>query len=184
VAGSGHSNEPSHGRSADADTVTGGTYTVYDREAAREKLDELGVHSAGQIRRAHGSYRHNIAEAHDAERLDLHASGLPGQIAANLDALARAKAVLAGQAIEVGRLLAQARDLATPMQDGHGPIAKAMKAAFHERAGHTNGAVRALTEYQRELTLVLTAIQQTMDSYDQSELTARQRLGRAGGDHG
>lgn len=174
MASSGHSG----GHSAD------GGYTVYDREAAKKKLDELGVHSAGEIRRAHGSYRHHIAEAQDAQRLDLHASGSPGQIAANLDALARAKAALGGQAIEVDRLLAQARELATPMLDGHGPIARAMKGAFHERAGDTNGAIRALTEYRRELTLVLTAIQQTMDSYDQSELAAKQRLSRAGGDHG
>ena len=159
-------------------------YTVHDRADVKEKLDEFGVHSVGQIRRAHGSRHHRLAQAQDAERLDLQATGSPGQVAANVEALVRAKTVLGQQADAVNRLLAEARQLATPMSDGHGPIASAMKTAFRDRADDTRGAVRALTDYRDELTLVLTAIQQTLGSYDQSDLMARQRLSVSGDDHG
>jgi Excreted virulence factor EspC, type VII ESX diderm len=160
------------------------SYTVHDRADVEEKLDELGVHSVGQIRRAHGSRHHRLAQAEDAERLDLQATGSPDQIAANFEALVRAKTVLGQQADAVNRLLAEAQHLATPMRDGHGPIAAAMKAAFNERADDTRGAVRALTDYRDELALVLAAIQQTLDSYNQSDLMARQRLSVSGDDHG
>jgi hypothetical protein len=157
-------------------------YIVHDRGDVREKLEEYGIENVGQIRRAHGSYHHRLAQAEDAERLDLHATGSPGQVAANLEALAQAKKVLGEQAGAVNELLAEANHLATPMSDGHGPIARAMRAAFHERADDVQGAVRALTDYRDELTLVLAAIQQTLDSYDRSELTATQRLSPAGSD--
>jgi len=158
-------------------------YTVHDRADVREKLDDFGIHSVGQIRRAHGSHRHKLAHAHDADLLDLQATGSPDQIAANLDALCTARDALRCQADAVDRLLGEARDLATPMRDGHGPIARAMRAAFHERADDVRGAMRALTDYRDELNLVLTAVQQTVDSYQQSELSATQRLS-ASGEHG
>jgi hypothetical protein len=157
-------------------------YMVYDRGDVREKLEELGVENVGQIRRAHGSYHHKLAHAQDTERLDLHATGSPDQIAANLAALASAKKVLVEQADAVNELLDETNHLATPMSDGHGPIARAMRTAFRERADDVQGAVRALTDYRDELTLVLAAIQQTMDSYDRSEQTATRWLSTSGSD--
>jgi hypothetical protein len=160
------------------------SYTVYDRAEVRQKLDELGIDSVGEIRRAHGSHRHRLARAQDTERLDLYATGTPDRVAADLDALASAKDRLVQQAAAVDELLREARRLATPMHDGHGPVAKAMRAAFHERAGEAEGVVRALTDYRDELTKVLGAIQQTMESYGRSELSARQRLSASGGADG
>jgi hypothetical protein len=161
-----------------------GDYTVRDRADVKEKLDELDVHSVGQIRRAHGSHRHRLDQAQDAERLDVYATGSPGQVAADFAALVRAKTVLGQQADAVNTLLAEAQHLATPMRDGHGPIAAAMKAAFRERADDERGTVRALTDYRDELGLVLASIQQTLENYSQSDLMARQRLTVSRDDHG
>jgi|GEM_PF-4895087 len=125
-----------------------------------------------------------LARAHDAVRLDLHAAGTPDRVAADLDALASAKDRLVQQAAAVDELLCEARRLATPMHDGHGPMAEAMQAPFHQRAEELQGVVRALTDYRDGLTMVLSAIQQTMESYGRSGLPARRRLGASGGADG
>lgn len=160
------------------------TYTVHDRDDVKDKLKELDVDSVGEIRRAHGSHRHKLAHADDAARLDLHATGSPDQVAANIAALVAAKTELIRQADDVEELLQEARTLATPMNDGHGPIARAMSRAFRERADDMQGTARALTNYYNELQNVLTAIQHTLDSYQLTELSARQRLSASGGDNG
>jgi hypothetical protein len=158
-------------------------YTVNDRGDVNDRLDELGIDSVRDIRRAHGSYRHRLSRAEDAGRLDLHATGSPAEFAANIAALQAANTELRRQADVVDGLLAEARTLATPMQDGHGPIARVMKRAFGKRAGDAQGVVLALTEYREELHRVLNAIQRTLDSYHLTEEAARQRLTVSGGDN-
>ena len=158
-------------------------YTVNDRDEVKDKLDEMGIDSVQDIRRAHGSRRQKLSRAEDAQQLGLHATATPGEFAADIAALEAARTQLRAQADVVERLLAEARELATPMNDGHGPIAKVMKRAFGRRAGDVRGVVRALTQYRDELQRVLTAIQRTLDSYRMTEDAARQRLTVSGGDN-
>ena len=158
-------------------------YTVHDDGDVNKKLDQYGVDSVQDIRRAHGSRRHKLSQAEEAGRLDLLAAGSPGEFAANIQALQAANTELRRQADLVEGLLLEATTLATPMNDGHGPIARVMRTAFGKRAGDARGVVRALSQYRDELNHVLNAIQRTLDSYHLTEDAARQRLTVSGGDN-
>ena len=152
------------------------TYEVHDRGDVNDKLKQFGVDSVNDIRHAHGSRHHRIRHAGDAAQIDLNATGSPDQISADLDALNAANAELTDHAHAVDALISKARDLVTPMRDGHGPIAHAMRPAFHERAADAEGVLRALTSYRDELRLVIDAVQQSMAAYGSSELDAARHL--------
>lgn len=151
-------------------------HTVRDEDDVERLIDRYDVDSVTDIRRAHGSRRHRIADAGEAGRLDLHASGTPDQMAANVAALTETRNQLVGQLGVVNGLIENATGLGTGMRDGHGPVARAMRATFRERADDVDGVLRALTGYRDELTMVMQAIHQTLDSYDRTELAAAQRL--------
>ena len=159
-------------------------HKVRDEDDVDRLLDKYDVDSVNDIRRAHGSRRHRVGETEDAGRLDLQATATPDQMAANIVALGEARNDLMGQYAVVDGLIKNANGLGTGMKDGHGPIAKAIRARFHVSADDAQGVVRALTDYRDELGRVLQAIHQTLASYDQTELAAARRLTVSGGDNG
>jgi hypothetical protein len=151
-------------------------HTVRDKDDVERLIDRYDVDSATDIRRAHGSRRHRIDETADAGRLDLYAAGAPDQMAADIAALTTARDGLARQRDAVQGLIESAVGLGTGMKDGHGPIARTMSATFRDRADDAVGVVRALTGYRNELDMVMQAIHQTLNSYDQTEVAAARRL--------
>lgn len=153
-----------------------GNYEVHDRGDVRDRLQGFGVDSVADIRRARGSRHHKLHHTGESEQLGVYATGSPNELAANVDALTRASGRLAEQAHAVDELIAEAKRLLTPMHDGHGPIARAMRPAFHERADDTSGVLRALTEYQAELNRVRAAVQRSLETYAGSEQASARRL--------
>lgn len=151
-------------------------HTVRDEDDVERLIDKYDVDSATDIRRAHGSRHHRIDGTTDAGRLDLFAAGSPDQMAANIVALTTARDELARQRDAVHGLIESATGLGTGMKDGHGPIARAISATFRDRADDAEGVVRALTGYRNELDMVMLAIHQTLNSYDQTEVAAARRL--------
>ncbi len=156
-------------------------HKVRDEDDVERLIDRYGMETVTEIRRANGSYRHRVQETDEAGRLDLYATGSPDQMAANIAALLDARRVLGEQYAAVEALIIDADGLGTGMQDGHGPIARAISARFRETADDAQGVVRALTDYRNELGMVIQAIHQTLASYDQTEVAAARRLTVSGG---
>ena len=163
------------------------SYEVERRSEVEERLRDFeredGIDSVNAIRRAHGSSRRRIHGATDTGPLALDADASPGQLAADYAALARANEQLSQQLAVVNELIADARRLARPMNDGHGPIASAMRIAFAERAEDADGAVRALVAYRDELTGVIHAIRRTMEQYQRIDADLAQAMVTIGDQH-
>lgn len=167
--------EPSEVRVRDGDDV--------DRHLDRLE-DRYGIDSVDDVRRMHGSRWHRIARTEDAERLDLHATGQADRMATDIVALTKARDDLTAQLGEVNRLVIESDGLRGRMLDGNGPISAAMRRRFREYAGEATGVARALTEYREELMMVMTAVQQTLDSYQRTEQAAVRRLTVSEGENG
>lgn len=163
------------------------SYEVDNRSEVKDRLEDFerqdGIDSVGDIRRAHGSRRHRIAATGDAAHLGLQADAAPGQLAADYAALAGTHRELSGQLGVIDGLIRQASRLARPMNDGHGPIAYAMRLAFNERADDADGAVQALRSYRAELGNVVDAIARTMAQYQVIDSTLAQQLAGVGEQH-
>lgn len=164
------------------------SYEVDNRAEVLQRLKDFerenDIDSVTDIRRSHGSRRHRVADAGEAEHLVLHADAAPGQLAADYTALANAHQKLSGQLDVVDGLVRNAARLSRPMHDGHGPIAHAIGVAFHERAEDADGALRALTAYRAELGAVVDAIARTLDQYLRIDTDLAQHMAAIGEQHG
>lgn len=164
------------------------SYRVDNRSEVRERLEDFerehGIDSVDDIRRAHGSRRHRIAAAGETGQLGLRADGAPGELTADYAALANAHRALSAQLDKLDGLIADATRLARPLNDGHGPIAHAVSAAFAERVEDADGAVRALVGYRDELGNVVAAIERTMVQYQRIDTDLADYLTTVGERHG
>lgn len=160
-------------------------HTMNDRGDAERLLDRRGVDSVEDIRRANGSRHRRIEHAGPADRLDLSATGSADRMATDIVALEQARGQLLAQLFQLEELIRGVRDdLGRGMTDGHGPIAANIRPMFRDRAHGPSGVVRALRNYHAELMDVIVVIDQTLDSYRQTDATAARRVSAAGGQNG
>lgn len=127
------------------------SYEVNSRKEIRQRLEELGVDSVEDIRRAHGSRRRDVPAVVEAERLALQAHGSPESMSVVVDELARVAGRVGAVRDEIRDLLDDVRGLGGRQSDGWGPIAERMAACVTDRAGVERGAEQAVAGYLAEL---------------------------------
>jgi hypothetical protein len=151
-----------------------------ERDVERE-LDERNVDSINDIRRAHGSRRRHIADVGESAHLGLNADASPDRLEMNYAVLETVLPELIRQQARVEGMISAAAELVEDVNDGHGPIAHAMKKAFKQRANQAEGVLRALTRYNAELNLLIEGLRRSKTLYDRIDTEAAQQLNARGG---
>ena len=160
------------------------SYEVDDKKDIQRKLDELGIDSVDDVRRAGGARHRDVPELLRAERLDLVANGSPEAMAAVPDELVRISEEVRRTRDDIHALLAGVPNLAGHQFDGWGPIAKRMAACMTDRAGATTGAERAVSGYLAELAALDAALTGAAVVYATRDEENAAELRRAAGDCG
>jgi hypothetical protein len=160
------------------------SYEVDDKKDVREKLDELGIDSVADVRRAGGARYHDVPELLDAEQLNLTANGSPDAMTAVPDDLVRISRHVSDVRDLVHELLDDVRHLAGHQFDGWGPIAKRMAACMTDRAGAATGAERAVSGYLAELAALDAALSSAAVTYAARDQENAANLRRVATEHG
>jgi uncharacterized membrane protein YdfJ with MMPL/SSD domain len=155
------------------------SYEVNSKKEAEQKLEELGVDSVRDIRRAGGAYRHNVPTVIQAEQLSLQAHGSPDSMAAVIDDLLKISGYISTVRDEIHNILGEVRQLGGHQFDGWGPIAERMAICMSDRAGPDAGAQRALASYLAELGGLDAVMTQTAALYADLELDNVEQLRKA-----
>ncbi|MGB3437357.1 MAG: hypothetical protein WBA97_01285 [Actinophytocola sp.] len=160
------------------------SYEVDDKKDVREKLDELGIDSVDDVRRAGGARHRDVPALIEAERLDLTANGSPDAMAAVPDELVRISRCVSDVRDHIHELLGEVRHLAGHQFDGWGPIAKRMAACMTDRASAATGAELAVNGYLAELAALDAALNSAAVTYATRDQENAANLRRAVGDCG
>lgn len=155
------------------------TYEVDSRKEVARKLEELGVDSVRDIRRAGGACRHDVPAVLQAEQLTLQTHGSPDTVAAVTADLLEIGGYLSSVRDELHGLLGEVRQLGGHQSDGWGPIADRMAARVSAQAGPEAGAERALASYLAELADLHAVLTQTAALYAAMEQDNTEQLRRA-----
>jgi uncharacterized membrane protein YdfJ with MMPL/SSD domain len=155
------------------------SYEVSSKRAVEQKLDELGVDSVRDIRRAGGARHHDIPAVLQAEQLNLRTQGSSGSMSAVIDDLLGISGHISAVRDDLHEVLAEVRQFGGRQFDGWGPIAKRMAVCVSDRAGPDAGAERALTGYLAELDALDAVLTRTAALYAETELDNAEQLRRA-----
>ncbi|HEV2779013.1 MAG TPA: hypothetical protein VGX25_06380 [Actinophytocola sp.] len=155
------------------------SYEVDTLKEVKQKLEELGVDSVSDVRRAGGAYRRDIPAVIQAEQLHLSAHASPGSMTASPDELVRIGRYISMVRDEIHALIAEVRLLSGHQFDGWGPIAERMAACVSARTGPDTGAERALTSYLAELADLEAVLTQTAVLYASLEQESVEQLRKA-----
>jgi hypothetical protein len=158
------------------------SYELNSKSEARKKLEELGIDSVGDVRRANGSYHRDIPAVIVAEQLNLQSHGSPGSMTASVDDLTQISSHIGTVRDEVHNVLDEIRQLGGHQFDGWGPIADRMAAGVSDRVGPDTGAERALTSYLAELADLDAVLTQTAVLYAGVEQNSVEQLRRVARD--
>jgi hypothetical protein len=150
----------------------------------RQKIEELGVDSVRDVRRAGGAYRHDVPAALQAEQLGLLAHGSPDSVAVVTDDLLRTTDAISGVRDELHGILGEIRQLGGHQFDGWGPIAERMATCVSDRVGPEAGAEHAVGSYLAELGNLDAALTHTAALYAAVEQDSTEQLRRAARDDG
>lgn len=146
-----------------------------------QELDDRGVDNINDIRRAHGSRKHHIADVGESAHLGLNADAAPDRLEMNYAVLETVLPELVRQQARVEALIGTAAELVEDVNDGHGPIAHAMRTEFRRRADQGEGVLHALTRYHSELNLLIDGLRRSKALYDRIDAEAAQHLAARGG---
>jgi hypothetical protein len=160
------------------------TYEVDSRKEVERQLDELGVDSVRDIRRAGGAYHHDVPAVLQAEQLNLQAQGSPDSVTAVIDELVRISGQISGVRDELHELLGEVRQLGGHQSDGWGPISERMAACVTDRSGPEAGADAAVSGYLAELAGLDGVLTHTAALYAEVEQNSEAQLRRAAREDG
>jgi hypothetical protein len=155
------------------------SYELNSKNEARKKLEELGIDSVGDVRRANGAYRRDIPAVIAAEQLTLQSHGSPGSMTASVDDLTQISGHISTVRDDVHDVLGVIRQLGGHQFDGWGPIADRMAAGVSDRVGPDVGAEHALASYLAELADLDAVLTQTAVLYAGVEQNSVEQLRRA-----
>lgn len=160
------------------------SYEVDSRKEVKQKLEELGVDSVRDIRRAGGAYHHDVPAAIQAEQLHLQAHGSTDSVAVVTDDLLRTSDAISAVRDGIHGVLGEIRQLGGRQFDGWGPIADRMAACVSDRAGPEAGAEQAVASYLAELNDLDAALASTAVLYAAVEQDSTEQFRRATRDDG
>jgi hypothetical protein len=160
------------------------SYEVDSRKEIKQKLEELGVDSVGDVRRAGGAHHHDLPAVLQAEQLSLQTHGTPDSMAVVTDDLLRTSDAISAVRDELHGILGEIRQLGGHQFDGWGPVAERMATCVSDRAGPEAGAEHAVASYLAELGDLDAALTHTAALYAAVEQDSTEQLRRAAGDHG
>lgn len=160
------------------------SYEVDSRKEVRQRLEELGVDSVRDIRRAGGAHHHDAPAAIQAEQLNLQAHGAPDSMAVVTDDLLRTSGAISDARDEIHEILDEIRELGGHQFDGWGPISDRIATCMSDRAGPDTGAEAAVASYLAELGDLDAALTHTAALYAAVEQDSMEQLRRATRDNG
>lgn len=147
-------------------------YRLQDRADAQKLLRDLGkqpqtpkhVASADDVRAPTGAGSAELVGVDD------------GAIELDPQEIAAADAELARRQDELSDLLAQAKELETPLRDGSSPVAAHLRKAFGLRGSADSGVQATLRGYLDELAALRDAIRQAGSSHQRVDEQAQDSL--------
>lgn len=155
------------------------SYEVDSKQEVKRKLEELGVDSVADVRRAGGAYHHDVPAVIQAEQLSLQANGTPGSMSVLPEDLLEASGHISKVRDEIHGILGEARQLGGHQFDGWGPIADLMAVCVSDRAGPDAGAERALVSYLAELEDLDTVLTRAAALYAELDQHSAEQLRKA-----